>query len=106
VSAQRIHFMRYENLIQNTKNEILNLYINLGIELDEKVLSDTIDKSNLKFMSDSEAHYKAYNPNYKMDFVGKKAKIKKSEILTEDIKDYVLEICREEIEQFYPELLK
>lgn len=105
IYAPRIHFIRYEDLIRNPKNEILNLYKNLGVELDKKILENAIKKSNLESMAKSETHYKIYNPNYNMNFVGKKGKIKKNEILTKSIEKYIILKCEKELKEFYPEFL-
>jgi len=56
-------------------------------------------------MSKLEDHYRKYNVNYTMSFVGKNNKLKKEELLTDKIKQYIYDICIDEIKQFYPDLL-
>ena len=105
LDAQRIHFIRYEDLMENTKNEILNLYINLGVTIPNEIINTSIDNSSISNMSKLEDHYKRYNVNYTMSFVGKNNKLKKEELLTGKIKQYIYDICIDEIKQFYPDLL-
>jgi len=105
VIAQRIHFIRYEDLIENPFKEVLNLYVNLGVEISEKAIEKAIEKSCLANMSKSESHYKVYNPNYNMSFVGKSGKKRRSDIMTKEIEDYIFDSCFEEIKYFYSDLL-
>ena len=106
VKAQRMHFIKYENLISNTKEEIKNLYINLGVDLSDDILEYGIKQSDLKLMQKLENHYRHYNPNYTMTFVGKTNKKSKSELLTPRIKKYIQDVAYDEIKFFYPELIK
>lgn len=106
VDAQRIHIIKYENLIKNPKEEIDNLYQNLGLKISEDILNYSLEHSSIENMSRCESHYRKYNINYTMNFVGKNHKHKKEELLTKDIKDYILTECHNEISQFYPNLIK
>ncbi len=103
--AQRIHFIKYENLVNNTQFEINSLYKNLGVTISNEIINTSIDNSSINNMSNLEDHYKKYNVNYTMSFVGKKNKLKKEELLTTEIKQYIYDICIDEIKQFYPDLL-
>jgi len=105
VKAQRIHFIKYENLLKNPVYEISELYKNLGVNIDENIIKNAVEKSKLEIMKQSEEHYKKYNPNYTMEFVGKKGKIKKEQLVTEKIKNFIRKETKEIIEFFYPELL-
>ena len=106
LKAQRIHVIKYENLISQTSEEIKSIYINLGLYIPNEILEYAISKSNLKFMKDSENHYKHNNPNYTMSFIGKENKKSKSELLTPEIRRYIQNIAYDEIKLFYPELIK
>ncbi len=103
--AQRMHFIKYENLIKDPAFEITCIYQNLGLKLDKDILNKALDLSNIEHMSLSEKHYRENNPNYKMSFVGKENKQKKNELLNDKIKEYIYLIAGEEIREFYPELL-
>lgn len=84
----------------------MNIYKNFGVNLEENVIDLAIDNSNIKNMSMLEMHYKKYNVNYTMSFVGKDKKISKNELLSDDIKSYIFDVAHEEIKLFYPELIK
>ena len=77
IDAQRMHFLKYEDLINDTESTIKNLYKNFGVEIDERILLKAIENSYIKNMSNSEFHYKKFNYNYDMTFIDKKEKIKK-----------------------------
>jgi hypothetical protein len=105
IMAQRIHFMRYEDLMSEPIKTIENLYKNLGVHISDEVIKKAVQKSDLKIMSGSEEHYKLYNYNYTMSFVGKKNKEKKSELLNEEAKSFILKETKEHLSFLYPELL-
>ena len=105
IAAQRIHFVRYEDLIKDSKGTIKEIYKNLGVKLEENIINIAINRSNIKNMSMLEMHYKKYDVNYNMAFVGKNNKIDKNKLLNNDIKNYILDIAKKEIKLFYPELL-
>lgn len=105
-SDQKMHFIRYEDLLENTDNEIKVLYENFGVTIPEKVLEYGVDSSSIYNMKNSEAHYRKHNLNYTMTFVGKENKKSKDELLTDNIKRYIITIAEEEIKQFYPELIR
>ncbi|TYB33441.1 MAG: sulfotransferase domain-containing protein [Flexistipes sinusarabici] len=105
VMAQRIHLLKYENLLNNAKNEVKSMYANLGVDLSEDVVEFGIKQSALEFMQRSENHYKMYNPNYNMSFVGKNNKKSKSELMTTEIRQFIKDVAKEELQYFYPELI-
>ena len=105
VDAQRIHLIRYEDLVSNTLKTIKNLYINLGVEIGDSIIEMAIEKSNLHNMKKYEDHYKKYNPNArKMNFVGKEGKIKKENIMKKEVENYIRNMCYVELNMLYPEL--
>ena len=53
----------------------------------------------------TEEHYRRYNFNYSGSFVGKSKKIKKCELMTESIEQFILNEAKKEIQEFFPELL-
>ncbi len=106
IDAQRIHFLKYEDLIKDTKESVMNIYKNFGVNLEDSIIDLAIESSNIKNMSMLEAHYKKYNVNYTMSFVGKDKKISKDKLLSDDIKSYIFDVAKNEIELFYPELIQ
>lgn len=103
VRAQRIHLIKYENLISQTTKEIKSLYKNLGVNMTDDIIEYAISKSSLESMRNSENHYRYNNPNYTMYFVGKEGKKSKEELLTPEIRDYIQDIAYDEIKMFYIE---
>ncbi len=101
VDAQRIHFLRYEDLIRNAFVELKNIYKNLGVGIDDKILSKSIEMSSIKEMQELEGLYRKYNPNYDLNFVGKDNKIDSKLLMKNEIKDYILKMCHSEIDFFY-----
>ena len=55
-------------------------------------------------MKESEEFYKKHNPNYTMDFVGSKGKIAKEELITDEIRTYISEATKQELDLFYPDI--
>jgi len=106
VLAQRIHLVKYENLMSKTNEEIKTIYKNLGLDISNDTIEDAISKSSLESMKDSENHYKQNNPNYTMAFVGKENKKSKSELLTTEVRQYIQDMAYNEIKFLYPELIK
>jgi hypothetical protein len=105
VDAQRMHFIRYENLIKDPKLEIMNIYNNLGVDILEDTINQAIELSSLEKMKYSEDFYRSFNPNYTLNFVGKDKKLALEEIFTDKLYDLVIQKSRRLLEKFYPELL-
>ncbi len=104
--AQRIHFIKYEDLLKNPKTEIKNLYYNIGMDLSSEIIDKALSCSNLEKMRKSELHYKKYNFNYNRNFIGKRNKIPKQKLLTNEIKEFIIEKCYKELKQYYPETIQ
>lgn len=105
VKAQRVHLIKYENLVRDTENCLTILYDNLGKDLDKSIIKESIQLSSLENMQESEKNYRNYNPSYRMNFVGKNKKISKDCLLTDEIVEYINITLYEEIKRFYPEYL-
>lgn len=105
VDAQRMHFLRYEDLLEDPAGQIRALYRNFGVEVPADVLETSIRLAGIEDMRASEEHYRNFNPNYTMAFVGAKDKLRKGDILTPDIREHILAVAGEQIESFYPEII-
>lgn len=105
VDAQRIHFLRYEDLIEDPGATLNALYLNFGQNVNNEIIKKSIQVSNIENMRASEEHYRNFNKNYSMNFVGKSGKKKKNELFTDYLKAYLLENLKDELELFYPEML-
>jgi len=106
MDAQRIHLIKYEDLKSNPLEEIKNMYINLGISVNDEMINRSLNLSDINVMRQSEDHYRKYNPNYTMSFVGSKNKKKKDELLNNTIKKYIIKHSKEILELYYPGELK
>lgn len=106
VDAQRMHFLRYEDLLEDPSGQLKALYLNFGVEVPAEVLKASIKLAGMENMRASEEHYRRYNPNYTMAFVGAKDKLRKADILTPEIRDHILGAAAEPIKGFYPELIE
>lgn len=89
VSAQRIHLVKYEDLIKRPCEEIKKVYENLGLPIIDENIRAAIERSDMSNMKISEAlHYKN-NPNYhEFEFVGK-GQQSYNKIMSNEAKDYI-----------------
>jgi hypothetical protein len=99
-----MHFIRYEDLIKDARSVIRNLYVNLGVDLSDAVVDQAVASATVELMAASEQHYQAYNPNYKLFFVGKSGKLRKEDILTDSIRRYIYKKTQHEIKMLFPEI--
>lgn len=105
-NAQRMHLIKYEDLMSDSEIVIRNLYKNLGIVVSDDILEKSLDNSSVTKMKLSENFLNNYNPNYHMAFVGKENKIPKSELMTDNIKGYIFSEAKDQIEEFYPDYVR
>lgn len=103
--AQRIHFVRYEDLIAEPVQIIQQIYANLGVQINIDTIEIAIKMSDITNMKKSETFYREHNYNYTLPFIGKDKKILKEELLQDDLKQYIYKVANREIELLYPELL-
>lgn len=89
VSAQRIHFLKYEDLIDDPFLTINNLYTNLGLLVDDKNINKAISLSNIENMKKTEKFYNINSSaSTEFEFVDK-SKNFFEENMNEDIKSYI-----------------
>ncbi|MEZ8635849.1 sulfotransferase domain-containing protein [Vibrio cyclitrophicus] len=88
--AQRMIFVKYEDLIKDTELEIRKIYERLGLDLEFECLNLAIERSSLEVMKIEEEKYKSSNPNYNIGFVGKGGKIKKSDVLQKEDYNFII----------------
>ncbi len=106
-SAQRIHLIKYEDLLKEPRKVISALYVNLGIEVSVELIEKAIKMSSLEKMKYWEKIMVEFNPRYTSTFfVGKDGKIKKQELLTPRLERYIVEECKDVLRRFYPKLLE
>jgi len=102
VQAQSFHLIKYEDLLIDTKETLITLYKNLGIDLDVSILEKAIQLSSLKLMKDSEELYRSKNPSYTMNFIGSTNKKTKRELFDLDICNFIEQQIGDELSLFYP----
>lgn len=91
VSNQKIHLVKYEDLINNPLDEIRNIYKNLGLLIDDNFIKNSINLSDMTNMKASEEFHKKYNPNYShFQFIGK-GQIDFDTIMSDKAKEYIKE---------------
>ncbi|WP_024334598.1 sulfotransferase domain-containing protein [Desulfotignum balticum] len=81
--AQRIHLIKYENLVFNPQHELADLFENIGLVVNDLKLEQAIRDSSKDSMKYSEQLYAKYNPVYKssgMNFV-RKGKVNQKDLL-------------------------
>jgi hypothetical protein len=87
-NGQRLHLIRYEDLLSNPNEILQELFKNLGINISNQSIAHAVKRSNREFMVNSENLYKKYSPGYKFNFVGKEKNRhlnEESRLLTESI---------------------
>tara|TARA_S200000501_G_C20461423_1_gene585317 strand:+ start:135 stop:581 length:447 start_codon:yes stop_codon:yes gene_type:complete len=89
VTLQRIHLIKYEDLIEQPSQEMNKIYQNLGLSIDENLLKKAIERSNIVNMKNSEEMNNYNNPNNdEFQFVGKGQKSFDS-VMSDEVKNYI-----------------
>jgi hypothetical protein len=99
----KLHYLKYEDLIDNPHDTIANLYKNLGWSIEKSRISKSIEMStfdNMKILND---HYKNFCPFRKYDFVRKGQK--KTEI-SKEAEDYIYQHTVEILKELYPDMVR
>ena len=68
----QVHLLTYEGLCNDINVELLNLFNNIGMNVDEEILNTAIELSNIENMRKSEQDYYNNSPGYKYEFVASK----------------------------------
>lgn len=95
-SSQRIHLIKYEELIEDPINTINYLFKNLGYEVLNENIRNGIQESEFIKMKENEALYNKHNPHRTFSFVREGKKDYKIE---ERNKKYILSISKDIIEK-------
>lgn len=99
----KLHYLRYEDLIDNPFKTIFDLYKNLGWNIDETKIKLSIELSNFDNMKKLNNHYKRFCPFRKYDFVrngGKETEIDKK------LEKYIYDSSLDILKELYPEMIK
>ena len=87
----RLHLIRYEDLLTDTIGEIRMLSHNFGWNFNDSIIERAIDRSTIEKMQASESLYKKKNPRYNMTFI----KAKNIITIEEKTVEYIYMICGE-----------
>ena len=104
--AQRMLWIKFEDLLQNTELIIRDIYLNLGLDLEKKIIQNAIKKSSLIEMKKQEELYRAYNKKYIQNFVGSTNKLKKEDIIDQESIKFIKKNISKNILDFYPSLFE
>ena len=102
---QRIHLIKYEDLIDNSKYQLELIFKNIGLKINDEKIYKAIKYSSQIKMKDSEIFYSKNNPVYKksnMEFVRKCIKGQKDEIMNNKTKDFIHKESEDITKLFYP----
>ena len=102
-TSQRLHLIKYEDLLENPVDNIKKLLDNFGIDVNKNSIKTAISKSGIDQMRVTEELYRQNNPRYKYKFMRKGKKSALDETRDED-KDYILEISHKIVSNYYPGL--
>ena len=70
VLAQRLHLVRYEDLLENAVQELKSISDNFGWNISDATLERSVDLSSMMSMKKNETLARARNPRYSMTFIG------------------------------------
>lgn len=70
-NGQRLHLIRYENLIHDPQDTLAKLFENIGLKISSDVITEGIDASSMAEMKNLEKTYRSNNPFYNLHFVRK-----------------------------------
>jgi len=104
-TAQRIHLVKYEDLVDRPYDMIQNIYTNLGISISSENINKAISLSNVISMKKTEELNNLNNPNNDgFIFVGKGQK-KFKENMNKETKEYIFQCIKhnEIYNQYYKE---
>jgi hypothetical protein len=89
VTLQRIHLIKYEDLIKQPYVEINKVYQNLGLSINENLLKKAIERSDIANMKNSEEMNNSNNPNNnEFQFVGS-GQMSFNSVMSDEAKNYI-----------------
>ena len=100
--GHRLQIVRYEDLSRDTFKTTESIFKILGVEIDEKILKDSVELSSFSEMKNLDKIYAENNPNYKLNFV-RKGGTGTSEINIEDF-NYILNNTKNLIPELWSDI--
>lgn len=99
----KFHLVKYEDLHDNAFLVMKNLFINLGLGIDDAIVENAIEKSSFNNMKKDDNHYRNFSPYRKYDFVREGQKKSK---IDEKCKKSIENRAKNILKKIYPEYLK
>lgn len=88
-SSQRLHLVKYEDLVNRPIDTIERIYKNLGVLISIETVKKAIKLSEFERMKASEEYYKKFNPNTSLKFMREGSNVVSD--IDEDVRDVILE---------------
>ena len=101
--ANRLHLLKYEDLIANPENTIGKLIQNLGWHADKHIIRSSIKKSTLEEMKKTESTYRQFDPCYDQVFVGRSRSRHEQGSLSKKDVETIYRSTKAICDRFYPE---
>jgi len=88
---QKIILVKYEDLVNATKETLVGIYGQIGVALDKSEIDIAIGYSSMDSMKRCEDSYSILSPVYARSFVGSLGKLAKEDLLTSDAISFMSE---------------
>jgi Sulfotransferase domain len=92
-NSQRIHLLRYEDLLNQTVYELESINKNFGWEMSDFSIEKAVARSSMELMKDAEEFGRKRNPRNKLMFVGNKTEIEGCD----ELSMFINEKCKNEL---------
>ncbi|MFT7460163.1 MAG: hypothetical protein ACI909_002851 [Planctomycetota bacterium] len=90
---QRLHLIRYEDMVSNTYDELERLSVNFGWNFSSENIEKAISFSSIQKMTESERLYKLKNPRYNITFVKNNVDLE----ITDETLEFIRSSCVKEL---------
>ena len=93
IVAQRLHLIRYEDLVENADSELQVLNENFGWNIRDEIIRESVLRCSVPRMKASENLYRTRNPRYTMHFVKGEDRLEVERATIE----YIERLCKDEL---------
>lgn len=93
IAAQRLHLIRYEDLVEDAASELRTLNENFGWRIREGIIDEAVSRCSVEKMKAAENLYRTRNPRYTMHFV----KAENDLDVSGETIEYIEKQCRDEL---------
>jgi hypothetical protein len=91
--AQRLHLIRYEDMLESPARELHAFFNNFGWKIDSSSIRKAVELSNIKSMKANEDCYRSRNPRYNQTFVDGSKKV----TIPDTVTRYIEKECEREL---------